>query len=155
VPAEATILRSVFDLMISHAKEVNPEECCGLISSEGLGFVGSVIYKLKNISERPLTAYEAAPEELFDAQRRMRVERQSLYAIYHSHPRAQQALPSETDVRLAFYPEAVYLIIGLGGTVPVVSAFSIKGETGGWQAMELLVLEKDVIAGEPRALKIR
>jgi proteasome lid subunit RPN8/RPN11 len=35
-----------------------------------------------------------------------------LVAIYHSHTRSP-AYPSSTDVSLAYYPEAVYLIVSL------------------------------------------
>ena len=35
-----------------------------------------------------------------------------LKAIYHSHPN-HPALPSRTDVELAYYPEAVYIIISI------------------------------------------
>ena len=35
-----------------------------------------------------------------------------LGAIYHSHTRSEP-LPSQTDINLAFYPEALYLIVGV------------------------------------------
>ena len=71
---------------------------------------------------RPKHFYEAAPEDLFAAQRQMRDRGEELLAIYHSHPRSAEPVPSETDVRLAFYPQAVYFIIGLGGPQPVARA---------------------------------
>ena len=37
---------------------------------------------------------------------------QELGAIYHSHTRSDP-LPSQTDINLAFYPDAVYLIVGV------------------------------------------
>jgi proteasome lid subunit RPN8/RPN11 len=42
----------------------------------------------------------------------MRMRGEELLAIYHSHPRDAEPVPSETDVRLAFYPNVVYFIIG-------------------------------------------
>ena len=46
-------------------------------------------------------------------------------AIYHSHT-ASEAYPSPTDVRLAFWPEAYYLLVSLADAAsPVVRAFRI------------------------------
>ena len=40
-----------------------------------------------------------------------------LGAIYHSHTRSAP-YPSQTDINLAFYPEAVYVIVGSPATTP-------------------------------------
>ena len=48
-----------------------------------------------------------------------------LWAIYHSHTHSE-AYPSETDIKLAFYPEARYLLLSLADrAAPVLRAFSI------------------------------
>lgn len=86
--------------------------------------------------------YEAAPEDLFTAQRLMRERGQELIGIYHSHPRAADPSPSETDVRQAYYPSATYLIIGLGGTGPVVKAFNISEREHRWQVVEYEVADE-------------
>jgi proteasome lid subunit RPN8/RPN11 len=80
--------------------------------------------------------YEAAPEDLFAAQRSMRERGEQLLAIYHSHPRAKDPEPSATDVRLAYYPSAVYLIVGLGAAEPCVRAFRISECEGQWEPVE-------------------
>jgi len=69
-------------------------------------------------------------------QREMRARGEELLAIYHSHPRASDPLPSETDVRLAYYPAAIYLIIGLGSATPVMRAFRISEREQHWQEVE-------------------
>jgi proteasome lid subunit RPN8/RPN11 len=48
-----------------------------------------------------------------------------LGAIYHSHTRTEP-YPSQTDINLAFYPDAVYVIVGLAGDQPDVRAFQIR-----------------------------
>lgn len=121
--------------ILLHAQQASPSECCGLIGGSAEGRTQS-IYRLSNIAVNTEVAYEAAPEELFAAQREMRARGEQLLAIYHSHPRASQPTPSETDVRLAYYPAATYLIVGLGGTQPVVSAFEILEREHRWQPVE-------------------
>jgi len=115
--------------MFAHAREARPAECCGLVG--GRGRDAQTIYRLRNVARDTLVAYEAAPEGLFAAQRLMRERGEKLLAIYHSHPNAAEPVPSETDVRLAFYPAAVYLIIGLDeGGNGVLRAFRILEREG-------------------------
>ena len=127
--------REHVEAMIAHARETAPQECCGLIG--GVSEIKAVtLYRLRNVTLHPESAYEAAPEDLFAAQRQMRERGEDLLAIYHSHPRASDPLPSDTDVRLAYYPSAKYLIIGLGGLEAVIKAFSISERDQRWQQVE-------------------
>jgi proteasome lid subunit RPN8/RPN11 len=48
-----------------------------------------------------------------------------LGAIYHSHTRSAP-YPSQTDINLAFYPESLYVIVGLASSEPDVRAFTIR-----------------------------
>lgn len=121
--------------IIAHAREASPQECCGLIGGliEGKA---QTVYRARNVAGDPLTSYEAAPEDLFAAQRAMRETGQQLLAIYHSHPRSADPQPSATDVRLAYYPSAVYLIVGLGAQEPCLRAFRIDEREGRWAPVE-------------------
>jgi [CysO sulfur-carrier protein]-S-L-cysteine hydrolase len=124
--------------LYEHARAARPAECCGLLGGCWPEVVS--VYRLRNVAPDPLVAYEADPEELFDAQRRMRAAGQSLLAIYHSHPRAPDPVPSPADVKLAFYPAAVYLIIGFGtDDAPVIRAFRIFEREGRWEPAALVV----------------
>ena len=125
--------------MFAHAQAARPAECCGLVG--GRGQTAETIYCLQNVAPDPLTAYESAPAELFAAQRRMRERGEQLLAIYHSHPRAREPIPSETDVRLAFYPAALYFIIGLGAREPALAAFRIFEGEKRWERVEYRVVE--------------
>jgi proteasome lid subunit RPN8/RPN11 len=123
--------RAHFDEILSHAREADPHECCGLIG--GVQAEARTVYRLRNVAANPLVTYEAAPEDLFAAQRVMRNSGEHLLAIYHSHPRSRDPQPSETDVRLAYYPSAVYLIVGLGDHEPCLRAFHISESSRSWE----------------------
>ena len=125
--------------MFAHARAALPAECCGLIG--GRDGTTETIYRLQNIAPEPLTAYEGAPAELFAAQRQMRARGEQLLAIYHSHPQARVPVPSATDVRLAFYPAAVYFIVGLGAGGPALGAFRIFEDEKRWERVEYRLAE--------------
>jgi [CysO sulfur-carrier protein]-S-L-cysteine hydrolase len=135
-----TLQTSHRDQIFAYAKQADPAECCGLVGGSDSRVTS--IYPLHNVAADPNISYEAAPEDLFAAQRRMRERSEELLAIYHSHPRAAEPAPSETDVRLAYYPQAVYFIIGLAGPQPVARAFRISEREEHWEEVEY------VIAGE-------
>jgi proteasome lid subunit RPN8/RPN11 len=126
--------------IIHYAQESNPDECCGLIGGTSRQ-QARTLYPLRNVSKHPRLAYEAAPEDLFAAQRQMRERGETLLAIYHSHPRSTDPTPSETDVRQAFYPTATYLIVGLGGVDPVVKAFQILEQEQSWHEVEYVIMD--------------
>jgi proteasome lid subunit RPN8/RPN11 len=136
-----TLQSSHRDQIIACAREADPAECCGLIGGTVDG-VARNIYPLRNMAAETNVSYEAAPEDLFAAQRQMRGRGEELLAIYHSHPRSAEPAPSKTDVRLAYYPQATYFIIGLAGPQPVIRAFRISEREERWEEVEY------VIAGE-------
>jgi proteasome lid subunit RPN8/RPN11 len=125
--------------IFAHARQAAPFECCGLIG--GVSDRATSIHPLRNVACNPQITYEAAPEELFAAQRQMREQGEQLLAVYHSHPRSTEPEPSETDVRLAYYPAATYLIIGLGGPKPIMRGFRISERDRTWQQVEYAVAD--------------
>lgn len=128
------------DEILRQARQAAPHECCGLIG--GSEARTQTVYPLRNVAADSLVTYEAAPEELFAAQRAMRDGGEQLLAIYHSHPRSNDPQPSETDVRLAYYPSAVYFIVGLGDEEPCLRAFRISEREGRWEQAEFQVIAK-------------
>jgi len=120
--AELIIARSVIDEIISHCREVYPAEACGILA----GKAGAVekIYKMRNIDDSSVT-YMADPKEQFSVMKEMRQEGLELVAIYHSHPHAD-AYPSQQDIKLAFYSDAVYIIVSLINKEPEIKAFTIR-----------------------------
>ena len=132
-----TVTLPQLEKILAHAKEADPAECCGLIG--GANERASSIYPLHNVASNTNISYEAAPEDLFAAQRQMREREEELLAIYHSHPRSSEPVPSETDVRLAYYPKAVYFIIGLAGPKAVIRAFRISEREEHWERVEYAI----------------
>jgi [CysO sulfur-carrier protein]-S-L-cysteine hydrolase len=133
-----TLQSSHREQIFASAHEATPAECCGLIGGVADGTAKS-IYSLRNVAADKVVSYEAAPEDLFSAQRQMRERGEELIAIYHSHPRSAEPAPSETDVRLAFYPQAVYFIVGLAGPHPVMRAFQISEREERWERVEYVI----------------
>ena len=125
--------------MYAHAREASPAECCGLVG--GSDGSAATVYRLRNVASDPHVGYEAAPEELFAAQRLMRERGENLLGIYHSHPRASEPVPSATDVRLAYYPSAIYFIIGLGADSETLRAFRISERDGSWEQVKYAVVD--------------
>jgi proteasome lid subunit RPN8/RPN11 len=132
--------RAQFNEIVAHACEASPHECCGLIGGAA-DVQAKSIYRTRNIAADPLVAYEAAPEDLFAAQRIMRERGEELIAIYHSHPRSSDPQPSATDVRLAYYPAAVYLIVGLGDSNPCMRAFRLIESEARWKPVDYEVID--------------
>jgi proteasome lid subunit RPN8/RPN11 len=134
-----TLRRAHVEEMLAHAREASPAECCGLVG--GSSEEAQSVYRMRNVAGNRLSFYEVAPEELFAAQRLMRERGEEILAIYHSHPRSAEPLPSAEDVRLAYYPSAFYLIIGLSGAEATLRAFRINERLGSWQPVQYSIAD--------------
>jgi proteasome lid subunit RPN8/RPN11 len=102
--------RSIFDEMLEHAREEAPNECCGILG--GSDGEAKTLYRATNAEHSPLR-YTLDPNDLFRITfREIPANEEEMLAIYHSHT-ASPAYPSQTDINLATYPDAVYLILSL------------------------------------------
>jgi len=108
--------------MIAHAQEEAPNECCGIIA--GVNGDAGKLFRARNSEASPYR-YSVDPKDLFRIYRECEDNDWNFLAIYHSHT-ASEAYPSPTDVRLAFWPEAYYILVSLQDAAkPVVRAFRI------------------------------
>jgi proteasome lid subunit RPN8/RPN11 len=108
--------------IVAQAREEYPNEACGLIASEA--GVPVRLFRMRNADESPVT-YRLDPKEQLEVFNEMDDRGWDLFAIYHSHT-GSEAYPSPTDVRLALYPEASYLLLSLSDDEqPVLRGFSI------------------------------
>jgi proteasome lid subunit RPN8/RPN11 len=109
--------------IVEQALREFPNEACGVIAAEA--GVPVKVFPIRNADASPAT-YR------LDAREQLRVFEEldergwDLWAIYHSHTHSE-AYPSETDRRLAFYPDARYVLISLEDREhPVLRSFFIR-----------------------------
>jgi proteasome lid subunit RPN8/RPN11 len=109
--------------IVEQALREFPNECCGLVAAEG--DLPVKVFPMTNADASPATYRLDGKEQLkvFDE---LDDRGWQLWAIYHSHTHSE-AYPSETDTRLAFYPEARYLVLSLQDRAdPVMRSFWIR-----------------------------
>jgi proteasome lid subunit RPN8/RPN11 len=116
------ISRELYDQMVEHAKADAPNECCGMIATQDGEAV--TVYQAENAAASPLR-YEIDGAEQFRIQMAIDDAGHDLGAIYHSHTRSAP-IPSQTDINLAFYPDTLYVIVGLANGDPEVRAYEIR-----------------------------
>ena len=115
------ISRELLDDIIDHARADAPNECVGMIASRDGEAVS--VHRARNAAASPLR-YEIDGMEQYEIQNAIEDAGLELGAIYHSHTRSDP-LPSQTDINLAFYPDALYVIVGLKADEPDVRAWRI------------------------------
>ena len=122
--------------MVAHSLEDDPNECCGILA----GREGEILnlYRMANVEASPYR-YRMDPKELLRVYHEIDDRGWEIIAIYHSHTHSE-AYPSATDVRLATWPEALYILISLlQRDNPPIRAFRIEGSA---------VTEEEVCVGE-------
>ena len=96
--------------MIEHAQAEYPKEACGILGgSEGAPMK---MYRLENVDPDPVMRYNVDPKELKRVYDEIDGRGWDIVVIYHSHTHSP-AFPSDTDVKLAGYPEASYVLVSL------------------------------------------
>jgi [CysO sulfur-carrier protein]-S-L-cysteine hydrolase len=114
--------RQSYDVLVAHARAEYPNEACALLS----GRDGTVekVYALPNAEASP-TFYVVEPKAPLHAMNEIDELDLDLVGIFHSHT-FTEAYPSRTDIELAAYPDAAYLILSLADPkAPVLRAFHI------------------------------
>jgi proteasome lid subunit RPN8/RPN11 len=120
--AKLEITHTHFEALVTQAQAAYPLETCGLMAGEENRV--RHLYQVANKRNSPVE-YEMDPGEQVRAMIDLEEKGWELIGIYHSHPQGPQ-LPSATDVDLAYYPQAAYVIISLEDRQrPEVRAFNI------------------------------
>ena len=114
----------LFKEIAEHGLREFPNEACGLIA--GVDGHPSTFFAMKNLDASPVS-YRLDPKEQLQVFDRLDAEGRELLGIVHTHTHSE-AYPSETDRKLAFYPETHYMIMSLSDREnPVLRAFRILG----------------------------
>ncbi len=109
-PKELEISRQHWNEMHDDVEQKKPEEACGLLAGtfSQESFATMRVIPMVNVLHSPV-GYRLDPQEQLDAFIQIEEKGWELAGIYHSHPQGPEE-PSPTDIREAYYPEAVYLI---------------------------------------------
>jgi proteasome lid subunit RPN8/RPN11 len=115
--------QDLIDQILQQVRDGFPNETCGMIAStDG---IAQKVYPIRNASDSPVN-YEMDPQEQLHAMLDIEDNGWDLGAIYHSHTRTR-AYPSQTDIGLAFYPDALQIIVSLAEfDRPEIRAFRIE-----------------------------
>lgn len=113
-PETTALPARIVQELISHARLEYPNEACGLILGSGSAADGGIALSFvptRNAAASPYR-YEIDSQDLLrvtlDADERDEV----FWAIVHSHTHTP-ARPSPTDIGLALYPDALYILVSL------------------------------------------
>jgi proteasome lid subunit RPN8/RPN11 len=124
---EASISADLLQALIDAARAGVPNEACGLLAAASYAANGGVPTRyvpLRNAAESPYR-YLIDPEEQLRVWLELEDGGEVPWAIVHSHV-ASAAVPSATDVGLAFFPDSLYLICSLADELPSVRAWFIR-----------------------------
>jgi [CysO sulfur-carrier protein]-S-L-cysteine hydrolase len=125
-PASVRISPEIIEAMVDHARADDPNEACGLLIGDRPAADGGVALRFeptRNTAASPYR-YEIHPDDLLRLTIATDDADQAFWGIVHSHVRSP-AYPSPTDVGLAFYPEALYVLVSLQADQPALGAFRI------------------------------
>ena len=113
-PATASLPATLVQAMIDEARAAYPNEACGLILGDAAATADGQALRFvptRNAAASPYR-YEIHPDDLYRLSVAADDADEVFWGIVHSHTHTQ-AVPSPTDVGLAFYPHALYLLVSL------------------------------------------
>jgi [CysO sulfur-carrier protein]-S-L-cysteine hydrolase len=113
-PAAAPIPATMVQALIDHARTAAPNEACGLIVGDRPAAAGGRALRFeatRNAAASPYR-YEIHPDDLYRLTVTTDDADEVFWGIVHSHTHTP-AVPSPTDLGLAFYPEALYILVSL------------------------------------------
>jgi [CysO sulfur-carrier protein]-S-L-cysteine hydrolase len=127
-PLRVDVSATIVEAMVQHARAEDPNEACGLIVGDRPAADGGEALRwepTRNKAASPFR-YEIDPADLLRLTLATDDAGETFWAIVHSHVRTA-ARPSPTDVGLALYPDALYIVVSLAAEAPEVRAWRIVG----------------------------
>ena len=139
-PATASLPAEILQAMIDDARAGYPNESCGLILGDAAAVAGGRALRFeptRNAAASPYR-YEIHPDDLYRLSVAADDADEVFWGIVHSHTHTP-AVPSPTDVGLALYPDAVYILVSLSGdeSNPMTGTPSVRG----WRIVDGVIHE--------------
>ena len=120
------ISKAHLDEMIEHAKEEDPNECCGILV--GTSNTVTQVHKITNDAKSPYR-YVMNSQQQLDVLLDCDKNHLDMLAFYHSHTHSE-AYPSDTDIRMAVqsgWLDIIYILISFENkSAPVVKSYLIN-----------------------------
>jgi proteasome lid subunit RPN8/RPN11 len=113
-PATATIPAALREAIVAQARAEDPNESCGLIIGDAPAAAGGRALRYEPVRNRAASPYryEIDPADLYRLTVATDDADEVFWGIVHSHTHTP-AVPSPTDLALAFYPDALYVLVSL------------------------------------------
>lgn len=113
-PGAVEIPVAIREAIVAHARAEQPNEACGVIVGDRPAAAGGKALRWEPTRNRAASPfrYEIDSEDLLRLTIATDDADEVFWAIVHSHV-ASAARPSPTDVGLAFYPDALYVLVSL------------------------------------------
>lgn len=126
VPASAALSPPIREEVVDWLRAALPNEGCGVLVSNRTAEEGGVPTRfvgMRNAAASPFR-YLMDSEELLPVMLQIDDDDEVVWGIVHSHV-ASPPYPSPTDIGLAAYPDAVYLLASFASEPPEVRAWTI------------------------------
>lgn len=107
--ADLRIPNDILNQMLTQAAAEAPVEACGILAGKDAKI--EKFYKMTN-ADNSSDHFTMDPTEQFAVIKDIRAADLEMLAIYHSHPETP-ARPSAEDIRMAFTPNVIYVIVSL------------------------------------------
>lgn len=131
-PVELRVGPTLWRQVLDHLARAAPAEGVGLLAGRVDGAGGVVeatrFFPGTNLDASP-TRFTMDPAEVIAAFAEIDGRDWVLAAIVHSHP-STAPTPSATDLRDAYYPDALLVIVGLASTTPAARAWRLTRPSG-------------------------
>jgi proteasome lid subunit RPN8/RPN11 len=113
-PTTTNLPSDIRDRLIAHARAEYPNEMCGLIVGDRPAADGGRALRFEPARNKAASPYryEIHPDDLLRLTIATDDADEVFWGIVHSHMHSP-AVPSPTDIGLAFYPDALYLLVTL------------------------------------------
>jgi [CysO sulfur-carrier protein]-S-L-cysteine hydrolase len=125
-PTASKLPASMQVAIVEDARRALPNEACGIVVGDAAWADGGRPLRwvpLANAHASPFR-YSIEPEALLALTIALDDAGEAIWAISHSHP-TSPAEPSPTDIREAYYPEALQLVVSLADAEPTLRAWRI------------------------------